>query len=236
MLGTASPIIANPSLRAPGRDIALSPTEVKDSFFAYVIGVIRSGVEVDISNAGMREILTEFKTSLDLPFDLVSSVRQHQEQAGGERTLSILFHESVKIPIPFSFLGYHPGSILASAQIRFADSPSAGAKPSVPPPTDPVFALRLTEGRVTVDVDDWLEWLLPGIVEDLSVNMIAIFKYQGDWFCLLSGTGVRRGDAIHEFFNFTHNRIVFPIPGDLIELGNTITALPAPTVHGQDRG
>jgi hypothetical protein len=206
---------ADAPLTRPGREIALSPDEVKDTFFAYVIGVIISGVEVDLTNSDLRDILTEFKTSLDLPFDLITAVRQTYDPESGQRSLSIDFNSSVDIPIPFSFLGYHPGVILASQSLHLSEMNPASSDPTQP--SSAVFVLRLIEGGITVDVDDWIEFLLP-IVDDLFVRMLVIFKYEDTWYCMLEGIG-KRGEEIMEFFNFTRNLIVFPVPSSFTALG-----------------
>ncbi len=205
----------------PGREIALPADQVKDSFFAYAIGVIVAGVEVNLDNADLRDILTEFKSSLKLPFDLIDRVRQYPVDDPQGLEFSILFTSSVKIPIPFSFLGYHPGSILASPEIRFTEAKSESFRAPGASPADSVYVLRLNTGLVVVDVDDWLEALLPTIIDDLFVDLFAIFPFEGTWYCLLAGTG-RRGEPIREYFDFTHNRIIFPIPGDLAAVGNRI--------------
>jgi hypothetical protein len=202
----------------PGREIALPQDQVKDSFFAYVIGVIMSGVDVDLTNQDLREILTEFKTSLDLPFDLVDAVKQSHDTGSGKRTLSIDFNSPVKIPIPFAFLGYHPGAILSSQAVRLTEMNPAPSAARGESPATSVYVLRMEEGEIVVDVDDWIIFLLPTILDDLFVKMFAIFHYGGDWCCMLAGTG-RRGGQIMEFFNFTHNYIIFPVPLALSNLG-----------------
>jgi hypothetical protein len=206
----------------PGREISLPPDQVKDSFFAYAIGILVSGLEVEMSNQDLRDILTEFKTYVNLPFDLIQTVRQGRDPITGEMEFSIFFNASVKIPIPFAFLGYHPGSILATQELRFIESrPDLSISPD-PSPASPIYVLRLTTGLAMVDVDDWLIFLLPRIVDDLYVDLFAIFRYKGTWYCLLSGMG-KRGEQIREYFDFTRNRIVFPIPKDLEEIGAGIS-------------
>lgn len=210
----------------PGREISLLPEEVKDTFFAYVIGLVRSGVELDMDNAALMDVLTEFKTHFDLPFDKIERVVQSRGTFGSDGSLSIIFTEDdVRIPIPFSFLGYHPGAILASRTVRFSETrtilPNAADLHFV----DPLYLLPLSKGYVTIKVDDWLKFLFPMIVDDLYVSLFAIFRSHGDWICMLSGTG-SKGAVIREFFNFTHNRIIFPIPADLARLADTIVGGP----------
>jgi len=206
----------------PGREIAVPPNEVKDSFFAYVIGIVSTGIEVDIDTAGMREVLTEFRTSLELPFDLVGRVHQVRGTGGEGGALGIDFLEDAAIPIPFSFLGYHPGSIRVTREILFdrivtsyLDTRAGGGEVAV-------YRLALARGRLVVDMDRWLDDLLGDYVDDLPVENLVFFRWKGDWTGLLQGTGYK-GQPLRAFFNFRRNRIVFPVPAELDGLGRGFT-------------
>ena len=206
----------------PGREISLSPGEVKDTFFAYVLGIIKAGVEVDIDNAAMREILTEFKSALNLPFDLVARVTQHTSAQSEKRFIGLDFQTDVVIPIPFSLLFYHPGSITSDRSLLFQVNRSTYADPGAPGAPAPVFDLVLTGGRVLVDVDDWLEWLLRAYVEDTWIRHIVFFTWRGDWIGLLEGTGRGTGRQLRAFFDFTKNKILFPEPAELSGIGHML--------------
>ena len=215
----ALPLAGQSALKRPGKEYALPPDQVKDSFFAYVIGVIRSGVEMDLTGADLRDILTEFKTSLDLPFNLIAGVSRHGQTNADDADLEIRFNSDVKIPIPFAFLGYHPGSIVASRDLLFSETQPApsGVPDSVQ--ADEVYVMRLTSGNILVDVDGWIEWLFPSLAQDLIVQVVCIFHSKSLWYCMLSGTGRNTGDAIYQFFDFTNNRIIVPVPQDLRSFG-----------------
>ncbi|HTP58077.1 MAG TPA: hypothetical protein VMM82_04110, partial [Spirochaetia bacterium] len=61
---------ASAAPQRPGRQVSVA--NVKDTFFSYVLGIVFSGIDVDIDNAQMRQILTEFQSKLKFPFDLVN--------------------------------------------------------------------------------------------------------------------------------------------------------------------
>ncbi len=221
--GTAGGLSAQPrpaasSAAIPGREISMPPDQVKDSFFAYAIGILVAGLDVEMTNQDLKNVLTEFKTYVNLPFDLIESVKSTGDASTGKMDFSIDFTADVRIPIPFSFLGYHPGSILATRQIDFVEyrpSPQASA------PATQMYVLRLSIGLVTVDVDDWLVFLFPRVVDDLYVELLAIFRYKDTWYGLLSGIG-RKGEQLREYFDFTRNKIIFPIPKDLDQIGAAV--------------
>ncbi len=213
------------ALPRPGREVSLAPSEVKDSFFAYVIGIIRADIDVDMDGEGMREVLTEFKTALDLPFDLVARVWQGVGDTADSRALGLEFQGDARIPIPFSLLGYHPGSIRASRVVRFRelrftypDARGTGAEA-------PVYRLALDAGSLVIDMDTWIDDLLGDYVDDLPVRNLVFFTWRGEWTGLLQGLGYK-GQPLRAFFNFRRNRIVFPVPADLDARGMALVADP----------
>jgi hypothetical protein len=205
--------------KRPGREVAVPKTEVKDSFFAYVLGIIRTGIDIDINNEQMRAILTEFKTSLDLPFDLIARVTQTTNNTSGVRSIGLDFLRDVNIPIPFSLLFYHPGSIVASRDLLFTVNRTVAEDPALPGALSPVFDLSLSSGTVFVDIDDWLETLLAAYLEDTWIHHIVFFRWQGDWIGMLEGVGQKTGRELRAYFNFTRNTIVFPVSQELDAMG-----------------
>ena len=206
----------------PGREVSLPQCQVRDTFFAYVLGIISAGIEVDVDGEQMRAILTEFASSLHLPFDLIRSVTQHTDEETGARTIGLDFQGDVSIPIPFSILFYHPGSIVADRSLLFRVDRSLLTDPAGKEAPGPVFDLAITGGSVLVDIDDWLEALFSASLEDTWIRHIVFFTRQGEWIGLLEGTGRATGRDLRAYFNFTKNRIVFPVPPALDRLGKEL--------------
>jgi hypothetical protein len=206
-------LAAHPPL--PGREVSLLPTEVRDTFFAYVLGIIKSGIDIDIDNIEMREVLSEFKSTLSVPFDLIARVTQSADPKTGQRRIGLEFQRNVSIPIPFALLFYHPGSIVSDQDLSFDVRRTTYTDPASPAVPAPVFDLSLSQGAVLVDIDAWLEVLLRAYLEDTWIRHLVFFTWRGDWIGLLQGTGRRTGREMRAYFNFTRNTIVFPTPAGL---------------------
>jgi hypothetical protein len=205
----------------PGREVSLPAAEVKDTFFGYILGVIRSGAELEMNNRELRDILVEFKSHADLPFDLISLVTQREDPATARRRIGLVFQRDVVIPIPFSILFYHPGSIVSSRDISFDVRRSLWADPDASSPPADVFDLALTEGTILVDIDDWLEALFSSNLEDTWIQHIVFFRWHGAWVGMLEGTGRYTGKVKRAYFDFTANAILFPPPESLKNAGKT---------------
>lgn len=217
----ASPAAASPvSAARPGKEISLPPSQVRDTFFAYFLGILMTGLEVDIDNAQMRDILTEFQTKLKFPFDLVTRVIQQDQAGTGARTISLIFNGDVDIPIPYSFLGYHPGMLRSTQVLNFRVTRTSYIDPRNPLVYTPVYDLALSDGSILLDVDDWLVYLLNRIIDKLQVRHIVFFSYQRKWIGLVEGRGRLFGRDMREYFDFTHNRIIYPVPDELDLMGH----------------
>jgi hypothetical protein len=201
----------------PGREYILPPSEVRDTFFAWLVGVVDAGRDVSIDNAGLRSVLTEFRPTIALPFDRISEVRHAAPRRDARGSLDIEFDGDIDVPVPFSLLWYHPGSLRSTREVRFEERRFASL-PTTNGPAEPVYSFRLVEGSMTIDVDAWLDALLGRIVDDLTIRLVAIAHWRGSWRCILGGTG-REDRRIIAAFDLARNTIAFPVPGELTRLG-----------------
>jgi len=212
----------------PGREVSLPASEVKDTFFAYILGIIRIGADMDIDNEEMRAILVEFKSTLNVPFDLISRVSQHEDPESAERTIALEFQRDVVIPIPFSILFYHPGRITSTRLLSFDVHRSSWADPASSAEPGEVFDLVLAQGSILVEIDGWLKALLSGHLEDTWIRHIVFFRWSGDWIGMLAGTGRSTGRVIRAYFDYTKNAILFPAPDSLKDAGRELVPDPSP--------
>ncbi len=210
-----------PTMKPPGREVCLPREEARDSFFAYVLGIVYSGTNVDVDNKQMREILNEFRSSANLPFDLVTRARQSTDSSSRVRTIGLEFQHDINIQVPFSLLFYHPGSIVSSQMLSFSVThltPEVALPPYV---SSPVFVLTLTNGSVLMTINGWLKALMAAYqFEDTWLRHVVFFKWRGDQIGLFEGVGRETGREHRAYFNFTSNAMVFPEPDDLDVVGS----------------
>lgn len=202
---------------APGRELILPPSEVKDTFFAWLVGVVDAGRDAAMDNAGLREVLTEFRSTIALPFDRISEVRHAAPAPDHHGSLEVRFDGDIDVPVPFALLWYHPGSLRSTPVVRFEERRFAFL-PTASEAAAPVYSFRLVEGAMTIDIDAWVDALLGRIADDLAIRLVAIARWRGSWRCLLGGTG-REERRIIAAFDLARNAITFPVPRELTRLG-----------------
>jgi hypothetical protein len=202
--------------------VSLPASEVKDTFFAYILGIIRIGAEMDLDNEEMRAILVEFKSTLGVPFDLISRVSQHEDPESADRMIALEFQHDVVIPIPFSILFYHPGRITSTRLLSFDVRRSPWADPGSPAESGEAFDLVLTQGSILVEIDGWLKALFGGHLEDTWIRHIVFFRWHSDWMGMLEGSGRSTGRVKRAYFDLTKNTILFPAPDSLKSAGSDL--------------
>jgi len=206
----------------PGSEIWLPEAEVKDRFFSYLIGLIRVDTCGVLDSAHLQSVLEDFRGKTSIPFERIRDIRRECSSDSGPREVSIAFGEELKTPVPYSILGYHPGSVQASTTVRFLewDIPEKTLRWSRNEPIEltDVYVFGICEGWTVVDIDAWLDKLLGGLLDDTRIITLVLFKYNGDWHGLAAGYGPS-GEGRSGIFNFSENQILFPTPPALRMLG-----------------
>ena len=113
------PAVAFPEDLVPGGEIILPEDDVKDRFFAYMIGLAEADAYGNLSAEDLSGVLDEFAGETRIPFGLITGIERRRVEQGNPTLVSISFLEELKTPVPYSILGYHPGSVVADTTVRF---------------------------------------------------------------------------------------------------------------------
>ena len=211
--------------RPPGREMSLPSSEVKDTFFAWFLGLIAHGAQADVDNGQMREILPEFTSLLNVPFELISRFSLSLDPGTGAQRAELDFQKDIVVPVPFALLFYHPGTVALTRAVLFdvvrstmsaADADADGTVGS------PVFFLTLSDGSIFIDIHDWLESLFSEQLEDAWITNVVFFRWRGDWVGMLVGRGDRTLRFRSAYFDFTTDTIIFPVPDSLSSIGRAL--------------
>jgi hypothetical protein len=206
----------------PGREVWLPESEVKDRFFSYLIGLVQVDTCGVLDADDLMGILKDFKGQTSIPFEIIKDISRGCGDGTGPKEVSIRFNKELQTPVPYSILGYHPGSVNASSTVKFYewDIPFKSLRWSRNEPVDlsQIHVFGIHEGWAVVDVDAWLDALLGGLLDDTRIVVLVLFKYEGAWHGLAAGYGPS-GEGRSGIFNFSENRILFPTPDHLRMLG-----------------
>ena len=206
----------------PATDVMVSEDEVKDRFFAYLIGLAEADAYGAIGTDDLGEALGEFAGKTRVPFHLINKIERLRGEPGEPNRVSISFLEQIKTPVPYSILGYHPGSVVADTTVRlhefYLPRKSIWLSKEEQARLTQIHVFAVYEGWAVVDIDGWLDKLLGGHLDDTWLIVFGLFKYEGVWHGIAAGYGPS-GEGRSGVFNFKTNKILFPTPDHFKMLG-----------------
>jgi hypothetical protein len=169
--------------------------EIRDPFFAFCLAMIES----DSLGVWTTDDLAAYAASLGrrsrLPLDVVRSIARSAARpdevqgdwtARMDRIWRLELGEDLALPLPYSILGYHPGTLHVSRLIEAGEWTFAATSLLLPAAEPPrrfrvygVAALRIETGHFVLDVDGWLDRLLGKKLDDTWVEAFVLGRAAG---------------------------------------------------------
>lgn len=215
LLLAASAVLAAPAAFAeaglkspPGREILPPREQVWETFLGYVVGLIRTDTAARAEFSYLLEILPEL--DVKETYRRISYVEWGDSRLAGARALTFGFDGDLEYPIPLSILGYHPGSISASAVIGLREiGRGIGGRILA----GPYHLFVVERGYARIVFDAWLDALAGSLLDTFTLEALALLTYQGELHALLVGRGVR-GQSVPWAVNLARNKVKFPVPNE----------------------
>jgi hypothetical protein len=201
----------------------IHPAEVRDPFFRFVFGSISVDSLGVWSRADLERAIAATGQTTRLPLDRVVSVErraavgaERERRAGAEvvRIWRIVLTNAFKLPMPYSILGYHPGSLMFSQTVVLSEWHLGD--PLLEVTIDGrersfscagLVALRVDEGYLVLDADGWLDALLGKNLDDSWTTGFGVGRVNGR----LIGVGIslnRDGRKIYGELDFTKDEVM----------------------------
>jgi hypothetical protein len=196
--------------------------DVKDGIFAFLFGLLDRELCGIVSGAHLAEILERGERKSRVPTALIRSVRRAPGSSPPDAWVEAAFTAPLKISIPYSILGYHPGSLAASETIVAREwradrltvpNPGSGEGPRSLVITD-VTLWAIVEGEIEIDIDGWLDAIMGSRLDDTRIVGLADFRLEGERFGMALGynhSGKPRSGAL----DLRDDEIRFPSPREL---------------------
>lgn len=197
------------------------PKDVKDGVFGYLVSLLDANTYGSVAGSQFRDVLKRTGRPSKIPYETIGELRRAPASASGEGWVRVAFTGPLDVPVPYSILGYHPGSLHSPAQVtvrewhmpRSVISDPAGDVTGALEVTD-LTLWAVVEGRVVIDIDQLVDKLLGGSLDDTYVVGIAFFRFRGAAYAMAlgyNGQGEPRSGALQ----LGENEILFPTPREL---------------------
>ncbi len=189
----------------------LPPDEIREPFFSLVMNWAAEDSLGTWSAADVTAYAKALGRESKLPVDkLVSFSRQHPTEAQRANWPNVEIRAIWNVdlgqnqapPMPYSILGYHPGTLrisgilqLAEIQISEMDLVVDGINTRV----TEVQMFRLQKGTMVLDVDGWLDILLGSKLDDAAVVAFVAGRENGSRVSLAVSLGKKGRNIYGEF-------------------------------------
>lgn len=204
--------------------------EIRDPFFDFCIGLVEGDSLGVWTGADLAAHAVGLGRQSKLPLDRIVRIERRtalpEEVVGDwtartDRRWRIELAEALALPLPYSILGYHPGTLHVSRVIDATEWNYPVSILRVPGEKPPrrvrilgITAVRIETGHFVLDVDGWLDRLLGKKLDDTWVEAFVLGRVvdSGDPEELgLQGIALGRsrdGRALSGAFDFKHDAVL----------------------------
>jgi hypothetical protein len=197
------------------------PPDVRDGAFAYLVHLLDTDAYGAVTGAQLRQVQAAAGRRSRIPCEMIGEVRRAPGEAAGEGWVRARFTGPLDVPIPYSILGYHPGSLVSSQEVVAREwrtprsvirDPAGDVKPDLL--VEDLTLWAFVEGEVVVDIDGWVDALMGSNLDDTYVVGLAFFRFRGAAYAMALGynrEGQPRSGALH----LAEDEVRFPTPREL---------------------
>jgi hypothetical protein len=208
--------------------------EVKDPVFAVLVGLIQTNTYGTLTHARLQAHLDRTGKKSRLPYGAVREVLRLPGEKPGTAHLSIEFDHDLDLPVPYSILGYHPGTFRTSKDLEFSewilgevrlrhDAPDGEKPESRTLVLEDVHLYGLVKGEVYVDIDGWLDNLLGSKLDDTNMVGFMLCRFEGELLGVAMGyNNAKEGRS--GALSFREDKIIFPSPPEMKTIGRKMRA------------
>lgn len=210
---------------------------VKDAVFAVLVGLVDEDRYGTLTRERLEQELGRQKGRTRLPYRSLRELRRAPSATvpGETAQVTAIFDGPLSVSIPYTILWYHPGRLAASPSCVFREWSLGTVRLSAPLELRDVHVFALTGGRLRVDIDGWLDWLMGSGLDDTDVTGLLVFRYGGRRLGMAVGYNRnRRGRS--GVFDFAEDKIVFPVPPELRTVGREMRARVETLLAGRPAG
>lgn len=211
-------------------DVLPFAEEVKDPVFALLIGLVDADLYGTLDQQRLQAELDRRQMRSKLPYQRVLEVTRLPAGAGRPTNeVHVRFDGPISLPIPYSILGYNPGSFRTSQECRFREwtlgevevlfqKEAGDSVIDVPVVLEDVHLFGLTDGEIDLDIDKWVDALLGASIDDTEMVALMLCRYQGVWHGWAMGYNYEKKGRSGAL-DFRKDSVVFPSPSEFKAVG-----------------
>ena len=210
----------------PVTEFALAP-DVRDPLLALIVGLLDLDAYGGLSPGAIDSVVRAHGGS-KLPYREVVLVDRRPRSDAAVADVDVQLRRQLDQPVPYSILGYNPGSMLASPHFALREWRVPDVRVRFQEGKDwldrqylDLQLFGIVEGWIRMDVDWWLDKLLAGKLDDTQLVGVALLSWRESRVAVAFGyTSEMQGRT--GVFDLTKDEVIFPAPRELLALGRTL--------------
>jgi hypothetical protein len=202
---------------------------VNDPVFSILTRLVTSGIYGTITQERLQQEIARIGGKSRLPYESVVSITREPVEPGRTALVCLEFKTPIDLPVPYSILGYHPGSFTASqhclfrewelGRISLSETEQKGDQTEIRTiDLEDVHLFASVEGEVKIDIDAWIDALLGGAIDDTDITALMLCRWRGGWYGVAMGYGHDQSGR-SGILSLREDKILFPTPDGLRGVG-----------------
>jgi hypothetical protein len=215
-------------------DILEPEPGVNDPVFSILTRLVTSGTYGTVTQERLQREVARMGGKSRLPYESVVSITRMPVEPGKTALIRLEFKKPIHLPIPYSILGYHPGSFNASqhclfreweiGKIQLAEGELKDGRTVIHTiDLEDVHLFASVEGDVNVDIDAWIDALLGDLIDDTDITALMLCRWQGEWYGVAMGYGHDKSGR-SGILSLRQDKILMPPPDGLRGVGRQMRA------------
>ena len=207
--------------------------DVFDPIFAFVLSVLERDLYGGVDTAWFDSLAT-VEGGSKMPYQEIARLERRPGDDFVDAYVRMTMGDRTDFPIPYSILGYNPGTMrfaphvdmlhwnIGDRDFEFVLDEDEGETVSVAARDAHLFVI--SDGYMELDIDGWLDRLLGGRLDDVSMTGFFVFREGDDYIGL--GFGYNKSeDGRTGSFDFVRNESIFPAPKVHLSVGRTMRSV-----------
>ena len=222
--------------RGPEGALEPSPVMLAEDVFDPIFGFFLAVLDLDqlgVVDAAFLDSLARVEGGSKVPYQSIATMGR-EEVEGADAVVRITLSGKFEAPIPFSILGYRPGSIRATEEMDMLhwalgdrsfviDAEKSGEDPEVVT-VEGSQLFVFSAGSMEMDIDAWLDRLLGSRLDDVTLAGFYVFRHEGKRIGLGFGYNPK-GHGRTGAFDFSLNESIFPASRAYLSIGRQVRGI-----------
>ncbi|PID80628.1 hypothetical protein CSA17_03815 [bacterium DOLJORAL78_65_58] len=199
-------------------DTVADGPEIKEPLFAMVLSLAEDDSLGRWTGQDFRDFAVATGRQTNLPLDALVSLERRRPRPTERKAWpgmkmdavwEIILTQDMEPSMPYSILGYHPGTMRVTGHLRLAEANLGRVSFEVDEERHEVRDIRVfrvEEGNVALDVDGWLDALLGKKLDDAAVLAFVAGRGPRERVALAISVG-RKGRPIYGEFNLREDKV-----------------------------